>query len=78
MSYLYYILPAVATFLIAIYAFFKDTAASKTSVLNWVFVIVTGLLWPLTLPFILWKKLSAVLFQKDDDVAFQFRRRHII
>lgn len=78
MSYSYYILPAITTFLIALFAFFKDTAASKTSVLNWVFVIVTGLLWPLTLPFILWKKLSSVLFQKDDDDALQFRRRHII
>ena len=65
MSYLYYVLPAVITFLIALYAFFKDTAASKTSVLNWSFVIVSGLLWPITLPFIVWKKLLAA-FRQDE------------
>lgn len=69
MSYLYYVLPATITFLVALYAFFKDTAASKTSVLNWSFVIVTGLLWPITLPFIIWKKVLS--FFKRDDADFE-------
>lgn len=77
MSYLYYVLPAVTAFLIALYAFFNDTAASKTSVLNWAFVIVTGLLWPITLPFIVWKKLSALFF-KQGDIELNFRRSHTI
>ena len=64
MSYLYYVLPAVITFLIALYAFFKDAAAVKTSVLNWTFVIVTGLLWPITLPFIISSKLRAASLRK--------------
>ena len=77
MSYLYYVLPAVITFLIALYAFFKDAAAVKTSVLNWTFVIVTGLLWPITLPFIIWKRLSSLFF-KPGNIELQFRRSHPI
>lgn len=78
MSYLYYVLPAAFTFLIALYAFFKDTEASKGSLLNWAFVIITGLLWPLTLPFIVWKKLSS-LFQIDKDgITIKFKRSHTI
>lgn len=72
MSYLYYWLPATVTFLIALSAFFRDKAASKTSVLNWAFVIVAGLLWPVTLPFIVWKKLLSLFTQ--DDVGGVFRR----
>ncbi|MEM1238696.1 MAG: hypothetical protein AAGI45_02540 [Cyanobacteria bacterium P01_H01_bin.26] len=60
MSYLYYVLPAAITFSIALLAFFRDADASKTSVLNWSFVIIVGLLWPLTLPFIIWKRLLAL------------------
>lgn len=78
MSYLYYAIPALITFLIAMYAFFRDRAASKASVLNWVFVVVTGLLWPITLPFILWKKLSLLLFEQEEDVDFVFKRSHIV
>lgn len=76
MSFLYYALPAIVTFLIALYAFFKDTAASKASVLNWTFVIVAGLIWPLTLPFIVWKKLSSNL--KLDNAGFKFKRSHTV
>ncbi|MGD1952202.1 MAG: hypothetical protein ACFB14_21520 [Leptolyngbyaceae cyanobacterium] len=71
MSYLYYALPATLTFLIALYAFFKDTDASKTSVLNWAFIVVSGLLWPLTLPFIVWKKLLSLLALKDIEARFR-------
>ena len=70
MSYLYYALPATLTFLIALYAFFRDANASKTSVLNWAFVFVSGLLWPLTLPFIVWKKLSSLFNLKDIEAQF--------
>ncbi|MEM1252417.1 MAG: hypothetical protein AAGI69_08280 [Cyanobacteria bacterium P01_H01_bin.21] len=70
MSYLYYVLPATLTFLIALYAFFRDTNASKTSVLNWSFVFMSGLLWPLTLPFIVWKKLSSLFGLKDIEARF--------
>ena len=76
MNYLYYVLPAAITCLIALYAFFKDTDASKTSVLNWAFVIVTGLLWPVTLPFIVWKKLLSLF--TPDDVELKLRRSYIV
>ncbi len=76
MSYLYYVLPATLTFLIALYAFFKDADASKTSALNWAFVIVAGLLWPITLPFIVWKKLVSLF--NPDDVGLKFRRSHTV
>ncbi|MEM6252409.1 MAG: hypothetical protein AAF821_05750 [Cyanobacteria bacterium P01_D01_bin.156] len=65
MSYLHYVVPAVGTFSIALYAFFKDSEASKSSFLNWSFVVVTGLLWPITLPFIIWKKLLAFFNQES-------------
>lgn len=81
MSYLYYVLPATLTFLIALYAFFKDAAASKASLLNWAFVIVAGLLWPITLPFIVWKKLLLLFKGPDlnqDDIELKFRRSHTV
>lgn len=64
MSYLYYAVPAGITFLIALVAFLKDTGASKASVFNWLFLVVVGLLWPLTLPFIVGKRLLS-LFQSE-------------
>ena len=76
MSYLHYVVPAVVTFLIALYAFFKDAEASKGSVLNWAFVVVTGLLWPLTLPFIVWKRLAS-LFHLDRTEA-GLRRHYLV
>lgn len=82
MSYLHYVLPATLTFLIAVYAFFRDTEASKGSILNWTFVLVTGLLWPITLPFIIWKKLSTFLSlgraEHKDELGFKFRQSHTI
>ncbi|EKV01137.1 hypothetical protein Lepto7375DRAFT_3280 [Leptolyngbya sp. PCC 7375] len=76
MSYLYYLLPTMLTFLIALFAFFRDTAASKRSILNWAFVIVAGILWPITLPFIFWKNIVS-RFSVNSDVAFDFKRIHI-
>ncbi|NEQ53791.1 MAG: hypothetical protein F6K11_27280 [Leptolyngbya sp. SIO3F4] len=76
MSYLYYVLPATVTFVIVLSAFFRDKAASKTSVLNWAFVLVAGALWPITLPFIVWKKLVSLFTQ--DNVEVIFRRNPIV
>lgn len=70
MSYLYYVFPAAITFLVALYAFFQDNAASKRSGLNWAFVVVTGVLWPITLPFIIWKKLSSLFRQEHTEFTF--------
>ena len=76
MSYLHYVVPAIVTFLIALYAFFKDAEADKTLGLNWAFVIVTGLLWPITLPFIVWKKLAS--FFHLDRTEAGLRRHHLV
>lgn len=76
MSYLQYVAPAAITFSIALYAFLKDVKASKASVLNWVFVITVGLLWPITLPFIVWKRL--LLLSGQDDVEVMLRRSHLV
>lgn len=76
MSYLYYVLPAAVTLLIALYAFFKDDAASKTSGLNWAFVVVTGVLWPITLPFIIWKRLSSLF--RQEHTAFTVSPRAVV
>ncbi|NEP58971.1 MAG: hypothetical protein F6K31_18445 [Symploca sp. SIO2G7] len=76
MSYLHYVVPAAITFLITLYAFLKDTNAPKNNGLNWAFVIVTGLLWPITLPFIIWKRLSSLF--KLNSAEISFRRHHWI
>lgn len=76
MSYLQYVAPATITFLIALYAFFKDAKASKANVLNWTFVIAVGLLWPITLPFIVWKRL--LLLFSQDDIEVMLRGSHLV
>lgn len=76
MSYLHYVLPAAITCLIALYAFLRDTDASKKSALNWAFVIVASLLWPITLPFIVWKRLLSLF--TPDNVDLKLRRSYIV
>lgn len=76
MSYLQYLVPAAITGLLALYAFFKDAKASKSSVLNWAFVAAVGLLWPITLPFILWKRL--LLLFSQDDIEATFSSSHLV
>lgn len=71
MSYLHYVVPAGVTFLIALYAFLRDAEASKSSVLNWSFLLVSGLLWPITLPFIVWKKLLSLFSSERLEVQFR-------
>lgn len=73
MSYLHYVVPAGLTILIALYAFFKDSEASKASVLNWSFVIVSGLLWPITLPFIIWKRLITLFSGERLETQLEYR-----
>lgn len=60
MSYWYYFLPAGAAWFIALWAFSQDDTAAKTSPLNWIFVLAVGLLWPVTLPAIIWKQLKGL------------------
>lgn len=76
MSYLHYVVPAAITVLIVLYAFFRDAEASKASFLNWAFVMVAGLLWPITLPFIIWKKLLSLF--KQENVEVELRWSHWI
>lgn len=76
MSYLYYVLPATLAFLMALYAFLKDDESSKASALNWVFILVTGVLWPITLPFILWKRF--LLLFKPVDVKGTFKQIYML
>ncbi|NJM85223.1 MAG: hypothetical protein HC839_03140 [Leptolyngbyaceae cyanobacterium RM2_2_21] len=46
-------------FCIALYKFFKDETTPGTHLESWIFLPIIALLWPLTLPTILRKKLLA-------------------
>ena len=54
-----YFIPATLVFAIALQTLLQDADASKTDVETWVCFVVAALLWPLTLPAILYKKCSA-------------------
>ncbi len=47
----------IITFLIVSSALLKDDSADKRSAFIWLFVLVTALIWPITLPFIISSKL---------------------
>ncbi|NEP18001.1 MAG: hypothetical protein F6J97_14030 [Leptolyngbya sp. SIO4C1] len=53
----YYVIPAVTVFFIVLIAFLLDSTTPKTNRTAWLFVFVAAALWPVTLPFILWKKI---------------------
>ncbi|MEO0866985.1 MAG: hypothetical protein AAFY17_00795 [Cyanobacteria bacterium J06642_11] len=72
MSYLPYVVPAGLTILIALYAFFKDAEASKSSALNWSFILIAGVLWPITLPFIVWKRLLMLFKRESIEVQLEY------
>lgn len=52
-----YFVGTVLTFGILLKAFLKDRSTSKTDILSWLLVLLGALLWFVTLPFIIRKKL---------------------
>ena len=54
---LYYSIPAGLVLIITLSAYWRDQTIPKTRPFDWFFIAVTTLLWPLTAPFIVWKKL---------------------
>jgi hypothetical protein len=60
----YYALPAGVVFLIVLSAFLVDQTTPKTNVRAWLFVVIATLIWPVTLPFIVWKKVLVPLGKK--------------
>ena len=49
------------TFTIVLQAFLKDSQASKRDAKAWLFVLIAALLWPITLPFIIRRKLQIIV-----------------
>jgi len=47
------------TLSVVLSALFKDHSADKRSLSTWLFVGITALIWPITLPFIISSKLRA-------------------
>ncbi|MBD2257009.1 hypothetical protein [Pseudanabaena sp. FACHB-2040] len=56
-----YLIPATLVFAIALRTLMRDVTASKADVETWICFTVAALLWPLTLPAILYKKYFANL-----------------
>jgi hypothetical protein len=53
-----YLTGAILVFGISLQAFLKDTSTPKTHRLSWLVLIYASLLWPITLPSIIRKKLA--------------------
>ncbi len=68
----YYGIPASIVFVVALSAFLQDAGTPKNRPFDWFFIVVTALLWPVTAPFIVWKKVSRRLNQprKAQEVRF--------
>ncbi|MEO0541814.1 MAG: hypothetical protein AAFZ80_13270 [Cyanobacteria bacterium P01_A01_bin.105] len=58
MFFVYYGLPAIVVFFVALDAFVRDTEAPKNRPFDWAFIVIAALLWPITGPFIVWKKVT--------------------
>ncbi|WP_088893068.1 hypothetical protein [Leptolyngbya ohadii] len=56
---IFYSLGATLTFGILLDAFHRDTEAPKTDVLSWAVLIIATLIWFITLPRIMQKKLQS-------------------
>lgn len=54
----YYGIPASVVFVVALSAFWLDAATPKNRPSDWAFIGLVALLWPVTAPFIVWKKVS--------------------
>ena len=52
---------AGVTLTIVLQAFLKDSQASKRDAKAWLFVLIASLLWPITLPFIIRRKLRNLI-----------------
>lgn len=55
----FYCVPALVVFLLTYDALLKDPTSPNDGVENWVFISIASLIWPLTLPCILRKKMMA-------------------
>ena len=54
-----YLILSGLTFSVVLQAFIKDRHAPKTEMMAWAFIIITAIIWPVTLPFIISSKLRA-------------------
>ncbi len=57
-GFLLLFVPPLLTFSIAFHAFIKDHSTPKTDLTSWIMLMLILVLWPITLPRILWKKYS--------------------
>lgn len=56
---LFYLIGATLTFTTLFHAFWKDVTTPKTDIASWAVLVVATLLWFITLPRIVQKKLQA-------------------
>ncbi len=61
---------ASLTFALILAAFLKDSTAVKRNLNAWLFVLVSSLLWPITLPFIISSKLRRDKLQASAKSSF--------
>ncbi|MGB7086577.1 MAG: hypothetical protein WBD47_13560 [Phormidesmis sp.] len=59
------------TFLVVMNAFLKDREASKNSASAWIFIGLATLLWPVTLPFIINRKVRAARARHQEKLLLQ-------
>lgn len=58
---IFYCLPATLVFAIALHTLLQYAAASEIDRETWIWITAAALLWPVTLPSIIWKKCSALV-----------------
>ncbi|MEO1589775.1 MAG: hypothetical protein AAFU71_00645 [Cyanobacteria bacterium J06632_22] len=73
----YYGIPAGIVFLVALSAYLRDTAVPKNRPFDWLFILVTALLWPVTAPFIAWKKVTALLADPPKNEGVELRSQPV-
>ena len=57
----YYGIPAGIVFCVVLSAYLRDTATPKNRPFDWFFIVVVTLLWPVTAPSMVWKKVTTLL-----------------
>ncbi|MGC1308870.1 MAG: hypothetical protein WA885_16710 [Phormidesmis sp.] len=65
-----YCIIASITCIVVLSAFFKDKETNKLSLRAWIFIAITTLLWPITLPFIISSKLRAAKARQQSSATF--------
>jgi hypothetical protein len=71
----FYLIPAAVVFSKTLHAFWEDETTPKTHVVSWFMIVLASMLWPLTLPSILYKQHTDSLsnlapLEEESDACF--------